>query len=177
MLQDWFAQPATEAEGEEIAETHDKAHGRLERRTLRRRRLVPCGQITWWNVPGARQGLARDCWARLLGSGRERAERTYALTSLAPEQANAAALAALWRGHWTIENRAHHVRDVTCQEEAGQAWTGSTPQVVAALRNSALALFRLAGWTNMAAAFRHVAASVPRAFTLLNASPSHPLRL
>lgn len=149
-----------------------KAHGRLERRALRGRRLVRCGQVDWLDFPGARQGLARVCQARLLASGRERAAVTYALTSLTPEQASLADLAAMWRGHRTIENQAHYVRDVTCHEDAGQAWRGQTPQTLAALRNTALALFRLAGWTNMAAAFRHAGSSVAHAFTLLGcASP------
>ncbi len=31
------------------------------------------------------------------------------------EEAGAAELEGLWRAHWTIENRVHHVRDVTTQ--------------------------------------------------------------
>jgi predicted transposase YbfD/YdcC len=176
-LEEWFACPADVAEGEQAYETAGKAHGRLERRTLRRRRLTRCGQVDWLGFPGARQGLARVCGARQLASGRERSAVSYALTSLPLEQAGVAELEALWRGHWTIENQSHYVRDVTCREDAGQAWRGQTPQTLAALRNGALALFRLAGWTNMAAAFRHAGASVARAFTLLGCSPPQPLRL
>ncbi|HEX8983678.1 MAG TPA: ISAs1 family transposase, partial [Ktedonobacterales bacterium] len=106
-----------------------------------------------------------------------RSALTYGVTSLTPEQADLATLETFWRGHWTIENQSHYVRDVTCHEDAGQAWAGQTPQALAALRNGALALFRLAGWTNMAAAFRHVVASVSRAFTLLGCAPPQPLRL
>ena len=153
-----------------------KAHGRLERRTLRGR-LTRCGQVDWLEFPGARQGLARACWTRLLSTGQERAALTYGLTSLTPQQADLAMLETVWRGHWTIENRLHYVRDVTCQEDAGQARMGQTPQALAALRNGALALFHLAGWTNMAAAFRYVAASVAHAFTLLGCAPPQPLRL
>jgi hypothetical protein len=169
--------PTGQAEEEQTVEALGKAHGRLERRTLRRRRLVRCGQVDWLDFPGVRQGLARSCWARLLASGRERAAQTYALTSRAPAQVEGANLEALWRGHWTIENQSHYVRDVTCYEDAGQAWRGQPSHALAALRNGALALFRLAGWTNMAAAFRHAGASVARAFTLLGCSPPQPLRL
>lgn len=176
-LDEWFACPAVTAEQERDYETAGKAHGRLERRLLRRRRLTRCGQVDWLDFPGVRQGMARRCWARTLTSGRERCALNFGLTSLPPEQAGLAELEALWRGHWTIENRSHYVRDVTCHEDAGQAWVGQTPQVLAALRNGALALFRLAGWTNMAAAFRAVGASVTRAFTLLGCPPPQPLRL
>lgn len=66
-LAEWFATPATTAEAEQVVETLDKAHGRLERRTTRLRRLLPCGRVDWLGFPGARQGLARDCWTpRLL---------------------------------------------------------------------------------------------------------------
>lgn len=176
-LAEWFATPAIPAEAETVTETWDKAHGRLEQRMTQVRHLLPCGRVDWLGFPGARQGLARDCWTRRLRAGTEHAARTYALTSLPPEQTTAATLEALWRGHWHIENQAHYVRDVTCREDAGQAWVGQTPQALAALRNSALALFRLAGWTNMAAAFRHVAVSSARAFSLLDGSSAHPLRL
>lgn len=176
-LTEWFACPAEPDEQEQVVETTDKAHGRLEHRLLRGRRLTRCGQVDWLAFPGARQGLARSCWARVRSSGQERAALTYGLTSLAPEQADLATLETFWRGHWTIENQAHYVRDVTCHEDAGQAWVGQTPQALAALRNGALALFRLAGWTNMAAAFRHVDAAVTRAFTLLGCPPPQPLRL
>lgn len=176
-LDEWFTTAASDAEAEQTVETTGKAHGRLERRTLRGRRLTRCGQVDWLAFPGARQGLARACWARRLASGQERSAQTYGLTSLTPEQADLATLETFWRGHWTIENQSHHVRDVTCHEDAGQAWVGQTPQALAALRNGALALFRLAGWTNMAAAFRHVGASVARAFTLLGCAPPQPLRL
>jgi hypothetical protein len=176
-LDEWFTYPDDPAEQERAYTTTSKAHGRLERRTLRGRRLTLCGAVDWLGFPGARQGLARACWARLLPSGQERAALTYGLTSLSPEQADLAALETFWRGHWTIENQSHSVRDVTCHEDAGQAWVGQTPHTLAALRNGALALFRLAGWTNIAAAFRHVGSSVARAFTLLGCSPPQPLRL
>lgn len=176
-LAEWFATPATTAEAERLRETLGKAHGRLEQRTTRRRRLLPCGRVDWLGFPGARQGLARDCWTRRLREGTEHRARTYALTSLPPEQTTVAGLEALWRGHWRIENQSHYVRDVTCREDAGQAWVGQTPQALAALRNGALALFRLAGWTNMAAAFRPVSVSASRAFALLGCPPVSPLRL
>jgi predicted transposase YbfD/YdcC len=46
-----------------------------------------------------------------------------------------ARLADLLRGHWTIENALHWVRDVTFAEDASQVRTGNAPTVMAALRN------------------------------------------
>jgi len=45
-------------------------------------------------------------------------EWAYALTSLAPEQADPARLERLWRGHWPIENGLQYVRDVSLGEDA-----------------------------------------------------------
>ena len=85
-------------------------------------------------------------------------EIAYAITSLSPETASPAQLAAFWRGHWGIENRLHWVRDVTFGEDASQVRTGSGPQVIAALRNTTIAILRRAGHTNIAAALRTYAA-------------------
>ena len=61
----------------------------------------------------------------------------------------------------------HYVRDVTWREDAGHARAGSTPQVLAALRNCVLTLLRDLGHTNTAAALRHYVASVLRDLRLV----------
>jgi hypothetical protein len=73
----------------------------------------------------------------------------------------------LWRGHWTIENPLHHVRDVTFGEDAGHAAQGTTAHVLAALRNGLLMLFRSANWRSIPDALAQYAASVARVFTLI----------
>jgi hypothetical protein len=60
----------------------------------------------------------------------------------------------LVRGHWAIENKLFRVRDVTLGEDASQVRKGSAPEVMAALRNTVLALLRKSGATNIAAALR-----------------------
>jgi predicted transposase YbfD/YdcC len=88
------------------------------------------------------------------------------ITSL-PASISAQRLLELARGHWAIENRLHYVRDVTCGEDASTIRSGSAPEVMAALRSAHLALLRLAGWRNIAAAHRHYAWSPGRALRLL----------
>jgi predicted transposase YbfD/YdcC len=92
-------------------------------------------------VSGRQAGTTREEWA-------------YALTSLPPEQANAARLEQLWCGHWQIENGLHPVRDVTLGEDACQVRTDRAPANLAACRNAALNLLRPHGVTNVAAALR-----------------------
>ena len=81
-------------------------------------------------------------------------EVAYAITSAGPDWADAATLLGWWRKHWAIENRLHWVRDVTMGEDASRIRCGAAPQVMAALRNAAISLLRLAGVTNIAAALR-----------------------
>ncbi|GID28890.1 transposase [Paractinoplanes brasiliensis] len=93
-------------------------------------------------------------------------ETVYAITDLHVHHAKPHQLAAWIRGHWSIENKIHWVRDVTYDEDRSQIRTGTGQQVMAALRNAAIGALRLAGFTNIAAANRHHA----RPLTLL-ASP------
>ncbi len=77
----------------------------------------------------------------------------YAITSLGRET-RARKLLSLVRGHWAIENKLFWVRDVTLGEDASQVRKGSAPEMMAALRNTVLALYRRSGATNIAAAIR-----------------------
>jgi hypothetical protein len=79
----------------------------------------------------------------------------YAITSLTFAQASPARLADLLWGHWAIENGLHWVRDVTFAEDGSQVRTGTTPQVMACLRNLVIGALSRAGPVNLAVALRH----------------------
>ena len=109
-----------------------KGHGRLETRTLERTAaLNDC--LPW---PAVGQVLRRTYHAVEATTGRVRHEVTYGITSLPAAATTPAEVERLWRGHWTIENRVHHARDVAFGEDANQARAGSAPQALAALRNA-----------------------------------------
>jgi len=76
-------------------------------------------------------------------------------------------LLTLVRGQWQIENQSHWGRDVTFDEDRSQVRCGNIPQVLAALRNTALGLLRCAGYPNMAAACRRLAAQPLQALALI----------
>ena len=105
-------------------------------------------------VSGAKAGTCRQEWS-------------YALTSLPPEQADAARLEQLWRGHWQIENGLHYVRDVTLGEDLCQVRMDRAPANLAACRNVALNLLRRRGVTNIAAALRRHAMYPREALALM----------
>jgi predicted transposase YbfD/YdcC len=94
-------------------------------------------------------------------------ETVYAITDLQAHQAKPWQLADWIRGHWSIENRTHWVRDVTYDEDRSQIRTGTGPQVMATIRNAAIGALRLAGITNIAAATRHHARNPNRPLALL----------
>ncbi len=94
-------------------------------------------------------------------------EIAYGLTSLSVAKASPLAVLAYNRGHWEIENRLHHVRDLTYDEDRSQVRTGRCPHAMATLRNVAISLLRLAGAENIAAATRHLSRHVERPLRLL----------
>ncbi len=58
---------------------------------------------------------------RLLKQGTQSRETACGLTSLDAGRAGPEEIAALVRRHWEIENRLHHVRDFTCDEDRCRA--------------------------------------------------------
>ena len=163
-----FAQPPPPlaSDAPATATRTEKGHGRLETRTLDRTAALN-GYLDW---PEVGQVLRRACRRVIVKTGEIQEDVTYGVTSL-PIEAPAAAVEGFWRGHWTIENRVHYVRDVTWGEDAGQQRVGNAPQALAALRNALLSLLRALGWASIADALRHYGAAPHRALHLLAASP------
>jgi predicted transposase YbfD/YdcC len=91
---------------------------------------------------------------RRAGQAKPSVETVYAITSLGHRDADPRQLAGWIRSHWTIENCLHWVRDVTEGEDHSSVRTGHGPQVMAALRNTAINVIRLRGDTNIAEAHR-----------------------
>jgi predicted transposase YbfD/YdcC len=146
------------------AETLAKEHGRLVRRELDvSTRLA--GHVDW---PGLRQVCRLTRTTRR--DGREEVEVEYAITSVPRSLAGAVELLTWWRDHWHIENRSHYVRDVTLREDACQIYKGHAPQNMAALRNALLALLRLEGHENIAAALRACGWNLQRPLAMLGIS-------
>lgn len=104
-----------------------------------------------------------------LKTGKKRSETAYLITSLSPRKASPKQLLDLNRGHWSIENKSHYVRDVTFDEDRSQIRTKTGPRMMATLRNLAISLLRLAEYTNIAAAIRHMAAKPHLALQLIGA--------
>jgi hypothetical protein len=139
----------------------EKGHGRRERRTLTATTALN-GYLDW---PGVGQvGRVESVVER---DGKSTSEARYFITSVPRQVAGAEELLRWSRGHWTIENRSHYVRDVSLGEDASRIRKGSGPEVMAALRNLAIGFLRSTGVSNIAEAMRRNAARVGELFTKL----------
>lgn len=120
-----------------MAETVEKAHGRIEtRRIAVSAEVVP--HLQW---PGAAQ-VARIERTRETG-GKISTEIAYIVTSLTAAEAGPKRLLDLSRTHWAIENRLHYVRDVSFNEDRCRVRAGA--RALAAIRNLVLHLIRSRG--------------------------------
>ena len=144
------------------ADPPERGHGRVETRSLKT--LTAARGI---GFPYAKQVVRITRDRLVIPTGVRTSETVYAICSAAFEQARPADIAAWLRGHWGIEDSVHYVRDVTFDEDRSTVRTGTAPQAMATLRNTAINLHRLAGATNLAAACRTAALTNTSALALL----------
>ncbi|TDQ04963.1 IS4 family transposase [Labedaea rhizosphaerae] len=143
-------------------------HGRLEQRTLE---VLPAP--TNLGFPGAGfPGVAQVCQITRYRTNRTTGIRqthtSFALTSLTPDHTTPAHLTRLLRGHWSIENQLHWIRDTTYREDHSQVRTHTTPRAMATLRNLTLSALRLTHHnTSIATALRTMTRNITNPLTLL----------
>jgi predicted transposase YbfD/YdcC len=148
---------------QEPIRTVEAGHGRIESRNL----TTSTALVGYSDWPALAQVFEVGRQVIDKKTGKERVEIVYGVTSLPPDRASAQRLLELVRGHWAIENRSHWVRDVTYDEDRSQVRHGHIPQVMAALRNTAIGLLRWAGYRNIARAGRQLAAQPAQALGLI----------
>jgi predicted transposase YbfD/YdcC len=141
--------------------TLDKGHGRRERRTLK----ATTALNEYLNWPGVAQ--VGQVESEVVKEGKTTHETRYFITSVSRTVGDAGQLLKWVRGHWSIENRSHYVRDVTMGEDSSRIRKRSGPQVLAALRNATISFLRNTGATNIAEAIRRNASQVSQLFARL----------
>lgn len=163
--------PSTKRAGEGIlklpeqqAQTTDKGHGRLEIRSIR----VSCQLKGYSDWPGLEQVF--EIRRRWQSKGEWHEDVRYGVTSLPATVAIPQRLLKLKRGHWTIENRLHYVKDVTMGEDRSTVHVDNSPKIMAALRNTAISLLRRAGFSTIAARMRHNSIHPEAALEILSLS-------
>jgi predicted transposase YbfD/YdcC len=88
--------------------------------------------------PGVKQMLKMTRIREI--KGKTTTEVAYGITSLSAKEANHLKIMDIWRGHWRIENNLHWVRDMVFHEDWSTIRKGSSPQIMAALRNLIIGL-------------------------------------
>lgn len=139
------------------AETVDHRRGRVEVRTSKVSTEMNTYLAPSWPWVAQVAQLTRS----VTKAGTTTTELVYLITTLAPCTASPERLLELNRGHWSIENRSHYVRDVTFGEDRSHLRTGNAPQILAAFRNIAITLIHRFGSSHIAAT-RHHFASCPK---------------
>jgi len=145
------------AENEATLQTHtdtEDAKGRITTRTLTASTLLT--EHTHW--PGLQQVFQYTTHQKCKNTGQVKSHTQYGISSLIPQRAAAADLLKLRREHWTIENKIHYVRDTVFQEDASSVRTQRLPQVMAAMRNTAISILRFTGPTKITDALQTFAA-------------------
>jgi predicted transposase YbfD/YdcC len=104
--------------------------------------------------PHAAQVLLIERYVTGRGDGKIHASAELAVTSIPWHLAGPALLASLIRGQWVVET-VHMIRDVVYREDACRVRTGQSPRVMAALRNTAISIISLMGWTGITEANDH----------------------
>jgi predicted transposase YbfD/YdcC len=164
-LATYFADPLASFEE---AETIDLQRGRKEVRHIKvTSALSDYLQRDW---PGVAQVAQLTRTVTTKKTGKTTVEVVYLITTLSREQAPPERLLELVRGHWSIENSSHYVRDVTFLEDRSRLRTGNAPQILAALRNLVITLIHRHGSSQIASTRRSLSSHPERAFAWLHAS-------
>ncbi len=150
------------------AATSEINRGRIETRTIR---VLPAPAGP--GFPHASGAILIERYVTIKKNGRRamrNCEAVLYITSLDTSQATPADLLALIRGHWTTEHL-HWLRDTVWQEDKSTLRTGNAPQVMSALTNLIITLFRLQGVTKITGETRRNAQNPHRPLQLLDLRP------
>ena len=130
------------------AKTVDKGHGRIEVREIKA--STELADYSNWPYLAQVFEVKRSWWEL----GQLKTEVQLGITSLPKEVANVKTLLEFKRRRWGIENKLYWVRDVVLGEDVSLIHKGAGPQIMAALRNTALNLLRKAGHTKITSRLR-----------------------
>lgn len=149
------------------AETLEKGHGRIERRTITVSSALK-GYLDW---PGVEQVFQLQRRTKRVKDGKVTDEVVYGLTSLTAHEASPQRLLELVRKHWNIENGLHYRRDDTLKEDRCTLRRADAAQAMAAINNVILGLLLRRGVTNVPDVRRSFAADPKQALQLILGRP------
>lgn len=147
--------------------TSEVCKGWLEERTLE---LVPT-DFAVEGFAGVKQVGRLTRYRYHKRSGKQRSETVYLITNLSSEEADAKQVLAWARGHWTIENNLHRIRDVNMCEDASRIRSGHAPRLLATLSNTIIGLLKRRGYPSVKEATELFQARPSLALNLISCTP------
>lgn len=149
---------------EQEAHTTQKGHGRVELRSIR-----VSGELKdYSDWPGLEQVF--EIRRRFQSKGVCKEAIRYGVTSLPAVIALPEALLTFKRGHWSIENALHYVRDASMGEDKSTVHCDNGPKIMSACRNMVISLLRHAGFSTIAARLRYNSGHPQAALAVLSLS-------
>jgi predicted transposase YbfD/YdcC len=145
------------------ARTTDKAHGRLEQRTL----TLSSELKEYLDWPYCEQVFKLERHVVRLKDSKVTNEVVYGLTSLTADEAGPDRVLGFVRGQWGIENGLHYRRDATLREDGCCVRSGSAPQMLTLINNVVLGLLSRRSIQNIPEARRRFAAHLNEAIQLV----------
>ena len=149
------------------AETVEKGHGRIERRTI----VVSSALKGYLNWPGVEQVFQLERHFTRVADGHVTHQVVYGVTSLTPAETRPPELLAIIRQHWQIENGLHYRRDDTLNEDRCTLRSGHAAEMMALINNFVLGLLARHGVTNVPDARRDYADDPHLALDLILSRP------
>ena len=132
------------------------AHGRIEQRAI----WTTTRLNAYLNFPGVGQAFVIERHTVAKKTGKTSTETVYGLTDHTPDRADAAAILAFNRGHWTIENSCHYILDWNWDEDRCTLRTGHGPANITALRRFAIGAIKAKSRDTVAATLQRLARNV-----------------
>jgi predicted transposase YbfD/YdcC len=145
------------------AQTVDKGHGRIERRTI----TVSSALKDYLHWPGVEQVFQVERHFIRVADGHVMHQVVYGLTSLTAAEASPVQLLTIIRKHWQIENGLHYRRDDTLKEDRCTLRTGHAAEMMSLINNVVVGLLLGRGVTNVPDARRDYAANPQQALDLI----------
>lgn len=144
--------------------TLEKAKGRVERRTVWVSKDPSLIDYLSW--PGLTHVFkcSREIYHK---DGPITQEIVYGVSSLLKDYSSAQNVSQYLRGHWSIENNLHRVRDVSFLEDKSTIRSRNGPKVMAALRNLVINVFQRGNIKSYPQAFRRFSAHPEELFAFL----------
>ena len=147
----------------DFSETPSLGHGRIEQRSI----WISTRLNDYLDFPGVGQVFVIERRSINKKTTKTSTDIVYGVTSHTLETANAAAILAFNRNHWTIENGCHYILDWNWDEDRCTIRTGHGPENITALRRFATGVIKSKSRDTVATTIQRLARNVRLVFDYL----------